>query len=108
MDIEFTVGSKDVCIDHEVKQEDYLSGKCFHGDTSSEPVVRHSAALMKPYVPLRPKALNGFKPPLSVMPSSTAKGGSTIHKSPAGRPVTPEPIHHTVDDSGRSYWSANW
>ena len=108
VDAEFTVGNKDVCIEREVKREDYLSGKCFQGDIPSEPVVSHSAALTKPYVPLRPKTINGFKPPSFVAPSSSSKHISTPHKAPSLRSKTPEPVHHAVNFTGRSYWSANW
>lgn len=103
----FNVGGKDVYVDCEVKREDYLSGRCFDSSfaTAPEPAnIRKSTTLLKPYVPLRPRTINGFKAPSFLKPNSPAPSNSN---PTAARLATPEPVNHVVR-SNKSYWSANW
>ncbi|CAL1708125.1 unnamed protein product [Somion occarium] len=103
----FNVGGKDVYVDCEVKREDYLSGRCFDSSfaTAPEPAnIRKSTTLLKPYVPLRPRTINGFKAPSFLKPNSPAPSNSN---PTAARLATPEPVSHVVR-SNKSYWSANW
>lgn len=104
--VEFTLGSREIEIDHKLSREDFLSGRCFGRGVPtsfSTPVSRPVAA--KQFVPLKPRNLNGNKSP-SLTPSSAVK---------EKRGVDLELVSLVGNDKSaqksacrESYWTANW
>ncbi|KAI0081996.1 hypothetical protein K474DRAFT_1612582 [Panus rudis PR-1116 ss-1] len=105
---EFSIGGKDVYIDSCISQQDYMSGKCFGGAApdSSSSVLRSSSSVIRPFVPLRPKTVNGFKPPSFVANKPFMSKLSDVAHSESSQ-QTPEPEIH-VAASPNSYWTASW
>ncbi|KAI0375644.1 hypothetical protein BV20DRAFT_959644 [Pilatotrama ljubarskyi] len=104
---EFTIGSREVEIDHRLSREDFLSGRCFGrgGIPESSSASSHPSAA-KQFVPLRPKTLNGGKNPAYTSPS-----GVETEK----RGVVLEAVNLVSEDKSLSksrahnpYWTANW
>ncbi|KAI0335474.1 hypothetical protein GY45DRAFT_1316794 [Cubamyces sp. BRFM 1775] len=101
---EFTVGSREVEIDHRLSREDFLSGRCFGRgglpDTQSGS-SRPSAA--KQFVPLRPKTLNGDRNPAysALVPEKRAVALEAVNLVSSTK--TPTKTHNKD-----TYWTANW
>ncbi|KAH9943433.1 P-loop containing nucleoside triphosphate hydrolase protein [Epithele typhae] len=102
--VEFTLGSKEIEIDHRLSREDFLSGRCFgNGGIPISTESRPSAA--KQFVPLKPKTLNGKAP--AHTPSSVPD------KPKRGIPLEPVSLVASQQISqraatGGSCWTANW
>ncbi|KAI0940481.1 hypothetical protein AcW1_003665 [Taiwanofungus camphoratus] len=102
----FTVGSKELEIDHAIQRSDFLSGSCFgKGTFSSSSVPISSGASSKQFIPLRPKALNSFRSP--TIASDKPSGKSSIQLEPVnllsagGKPASQMQVQE-------SYWTTNW
>ena len=104
--VEFTLGSREIEIDHRLSREDFLSGRCFGrgGIPVNTPPSRPSAA--KQFVPLKPKTLN----------SGTHSPHAQTTMSPAEkRGIALEPVNLVVREATlpkiqvrEAYWTANW
>ncbi|KAH9924448.1 P-loop containing nucleoside triphosphate hydrolase protein [Fomitopsis serialis] len=106
--VNLTVGNKELEVDHVVLRSDFMSGKCFSngrvGHSSPMPAPSTSGAPSKPYAPLRPKAMNGFKPPSRVSEAVAPK-----------KAIELEPVDLVKGDKFSSkgntqvsFWTANW
>ncbi|KAI0638193.1 P-loop containing nucleoside triphosphate hydrolase protein [Trametes polyzona] len=102
---EFTLGSREVEIDHRLSREDFLSGRCFGRGGIPEvsaSSLRPSAA--KQFVPLKPRTLNGGKNPAYIVPPPAEKRGVALE---AVNLVSAEKSA-AKSDVKNSYWTANW
>ena len=101
---EFTVGSREVEIDHRLSREDFLSGRCFgRGGMPDTLSTSSRLSAAKQFVPLRPKTLNGDRNPAFNAPA------------PEKRAVALEAVNlvssaktSTKTQSKDTYWTANW
>ncbi|EIW61952.1 uncharacterized protein TRAVEDRAFT_57102 [Trametes versicolor FP-101664 SS1] len=60
---EFSIGSREVEIDHRLSREDFLSGRCFgRGGIPEVSATSARPSAAKQFVPLKPKTLNGKNP----------------------------------------------
>ena len=105
--VEFTLGSREIEIDHQLSREDFLSGRCFGRgglkDTSAS-VIRTSAT--KQFVPLRPKTLNGGKNPAYMAPSAVEKERRGVDLEPVNLVASHNPAQKLA--ARESFWTANW
>ncbi|CDO75591.1 hypothetical protein BN946_scf184858.g31 [Trametes cinnabarina] len=102
---EFTVGSREVEIDHKLSREDFLSGRCFgRGGIPDSPGLLSKPGPAKQFIPLRPKALNGGKNPPYTALSVSGKRGVALEA------VSLVSTEQPSQRSGRkdTYWTANW
>ncbi|EPT02698.1 hypothetical protein FOMPIDRAFT_1160247 [Fomitopsis schrenkii] len=106
--VNLTVGNKELEIDHVIPRSDFMSGICFQngrtGCSSPASGPSISVAASKPYAPLRPKAMNGFKAPTRV-----------VGLAPPGKAIELEPVDLVKGNKASSYskpqasfWTANW
>ncbi|KAI0677546.1 SNF2 family N-terminal domain-containing protein [Trametes maxima] len=104
---EFTVGNREVEIDHRLSREDFLSGRCFGRGgipDSSSATSRPSAA--KQFVPLRPKTLNDDKSTAYSIPASVTTPKRGVALEAVNLVSVEKPVEKSrVKDS---YWTANW
>ena len=106
--VEFTLGNREIEIDHQLSRQDFLSGRCFGrgGITDTPPSISRPSAA-KQFVPLRPKTLNGAKNPAYIVPSAAEKerrGGidlEPVSLVASSKVAERSPARH-------SYWTANW
>lgn len=105
--VEFTLGSKEIEIDHQLSRQDFLSGKCFgRGGISDNAVALSRPAASKQFIPLKPKVLNGGKNPAYIVPPVTEKEKDTIDLEPVSLANSSKaPQKSPIRDS---YWTANW
>ena len=106
--IEFTLGSREVEIDHQLSRTDFLSGKCFGRGglpESSASSSRPSAA--KQFVPLRPKTLNDGKSAAYIAPPAASEKEKRSIELEAVNLVGSEKAAHK-SSARDSYWTANW
>ncbi|KAI9001004.1 SNF2 family N-terminal domain-containing protein [Trametes punicea] len=104
---EFTLGSREVEIDHRLSREDFLSGRCFgRGITESPAAASSRPGAAKQFIPLRPKALNGGKNPAYIAPSAA----ETEKRCVALEAVSLVSVQKSSPESHNrsTYWTANW
>ena len=106
--VNLMVGNKELEIDHFVARADFMSGECFQnggaGCSSQISVSSTSGALSRPYAPLRPKTISGFKPPTRVVdPTSSRKivELEAVDLVQGDKPPAKSKPHD-------SFWTANW
>ncbi|TBU32764.1 P-loop containing nucleoside triphosphate hydrolase protein [Dichomitus squalens] len=106
--VEFTLGSKEIEIDHQLNRQDFLSGRCFgRGGISDTSVSTSRPSAVKQFVPLKPKTLNGVKNPAYIVPSVTEKEKrSSVDLEPVGLVTSSNTGQSTP--ARESYWTANW
>lgn len=120
-DAEFTVGGKDVRVDHAIKQSEYMSGTCFSGSVantelfSSSFVARSSGTAMKQFVPLKPRNGNGFKTPSFVGSPAvsnslpvTMSSSESQNCAPSAGPSSSHGNSSSFSEGKPSYWYVNW
>ncbi|KAI0771634.1 SNF2 family N-terminal domain-containing protein [Trametes elegans] len=104
---EFTIGSREVEIDHKLSREDFLSGRCFgRGGIPDSPATTSRPSAAKSFVPLRPKTLNEGKNPAYAVPTpaQAERRGVALE---AVNLVSAEKSSSKVSGNN-AYWTANW
>lgn len=105
--VEFTLGSKEIEIDHQLSRHDFLSGRCFgRGGISDTSAALSRSIAAKQFIPLKPKILNGGKNSAYIVPSVAEKEKHGVDLEPVGlanssRSAQKSPVRD-------SYWTANW
>ena len=105
--VNFSVGSKELEVDHPVSRGEFLSGSCFGSNGFSSPVQgQSSSASAKQYIPLRPKAINSFRAP-AFKAALTAQEKQGVQLEPVSLVSSAEQrgAQPKVRDS---YWTVNW
>ena len=107
--VEFTLGSREIEIDHQLSREDFLSGRCFgRGGIPVAATTSSRSSAAKQFIPLKPRTINGGK-------STSTSLQSTLEKTKEKRGVDLEAVNLT--GSGKSLekspasnpcWTANW
>ena len=104
---EFTVGSREVEIDHRLSREDFLSGRCFgRGGLPDAHTTSSHLSAARQFVPLRPKTLNGDRNPAYNAPAPVASEKRAVALEAVNlvsSAKTPTKTH-----SKDTYWTANW
>ncbi|KAH9853466.1 SNF2 family N-terminal domain-containing protein [Lenzites betulinus] len=104
---EFTIGSREVEIDHRLSREDFLSGRCFgRGGIPDGSSAASKASAAKQFVPLKPKTLNGTRNPAYIMPSAAEKEKRGVTLEAVNLVSTEKSSQKT--GGKHSYWTANW
>lgn len=122
---EFSLGGKDLQIDHPVKEADYMAGTCFANgavrvnhngavlantpveSNSSSSVLRSSATAVKQFTPLKPRNSNGLG---YKVPSFTRPGASSSTTTTTATTAT-KPTATDADGVGKekdTFWMVNW
>lgn len=105
--VNFSVGGKELEVDHPVSRGEFLSGGCFGSSRFSSPVQAQSSSVSaKQYIPLRPKAINSFRTP--------AFKTALAAQEKQGVQLDPVPLVSSAEQRGpqpkvrNSYWTVNW
>lgn len=124
---EFSLGGKDLQIDHPVKEADYMAGTCFangavrvnvNGSVVNTPaesgggssgVLKSSSSAVKQFTPLKPKNSNGMS---YKVPSFTRSGASTTTANISTATATTS-VKSAQDAGGGeaqkdTFWMVNW
>ncbi|KZT68291.1 hypothetical protein DAEQUDRAFT_692777 [Daedalea quercina L-15889] len=106
--VNLTVGNKELEVDHSIARADFMSGKCFQngglGCSSPVSVSSTSGALSRPYAPLRPKAINDFKPPTRIADTSSSR--KAVELEAVG--LVQSDKLSSKSKAHDSIWTANW
>ncbi|KAI0700892.1 P-loop containing nucleoside triphosphate hydrolase protein [Cytidiella melzeri] len=103
---EFSLGGKELQIDHSIRPSEYLSGTCFANgvvvntaeSSASSSVLRSSSTAVKQFTPLKPRNALDFKRPSFVRPSSaTGNSKAAVTSTESG-------IAQVKD----TFWAINW
>ncbi|KAI0093328.1 SNF2 family N-terminal domain-containing protein [Irpex rosettiformis] len=88
---EFSLGGRELLVDHPVKASEYLAGTCFANgavvnatESSSSSILRNSATAVKQFTPLKPRNGLNFKAPSFVRSNSTASSLHAAAPKPTG------------------------
>ncbi|KAI0832427.1 P-loop containing nucleoside triphosphate hydrolase protein [Trametes gibbosa] len=104
---EFTIGSREVEIDHRLSREDFLSGRCFgRGGIPDVSSASSKPSAAKQFVPLKPKTLNGSRNPAYIVPSVAEKEKRAVALEAVNLVSTEKASQKT--GGKHSYWTANW
>ena len=111
---EFTLGGKELQIDHPVKASEYLAGTCFANgavlnavESGSSSVLRSSATAVKQFTPLKPRNGLNFKGPSFVR--SNAASSHPAAPKPSERISSADVIEVDADQARKdSFWTVNW
>ena len=102
---EFTLGSREVEIDHKLSREDFLSGRCF--GKSHIPVTPVSRpTLTRQFVPLKPKTLNGGNSVAHAAMSGTVRARPGFELEPVN--LVGSEKSQEKESSQHTCWTANW
>ncbi|PIL37156.1 hypothetical protein GSI_00848 [Ganoderma sinense ZZ0214-1] len=105
--IEFTLGSKEIEIDHQLSRQDFLSGRCFgRSGISDTPAALSRPSVAKQFIPLKPKSLNGGKNPAYIIPSVREKEKHGVDLELVSLATSSKSAQKSLARS--SYWTANW
>ncbi|RPD67158.1 hypothetical protein L226DRAFT_549783 [Lentinus tigrinus ALCF2SS1-7] len=106
--VEFSLGNREIEIDHQLLRTDFLSGRCFGrggiAETSAAANSRPSAA--KQFVPLRPKTLNGGRSSAYIAPQAEEKEKRGIELEAVNLVGSEKSTQKSLIRD--SYWTANW
>ncbi|KAI1786543.1 P-loop containing nucleoside triphosphate hydrolase protein [Ganoderma leucocontextum] len=105
--LEFTLGSKEIEIDHQLSRQDFLSGRCFgRGGISDTSTSLSRPSTAKQFIPLKPKILNGGKNPAYIVPSVAEKEKRGVDLEPVSLANSSKSAQKSA--ARDSYWTANW
>ena len=106
--LEFTLGGKEIEIDHQLSRQDFLSGRCFgRGGISDTSAALSRPSVAKQFIPLKPRSLNGGKNPAYIIPSVVEKDKHDVDLQPASL-ATSFSKSAQKSPARNSYWTANW
>lgn len=112
---EFSLGGKDIQIDHSIQASAYFAGTCFANgvvlntsESASSSVLRNSSTAVKQFTPLKPRSGLAFKGPSLVRPSNASSTSSVTARSPRTQKDVGTDIANVVDAGKSTYWMVNW